>query len=193
MARVRRRGLPSVLRPPAARGRNDQNKPAEDNRRWDRLAVFERAQTRTEGVSEGKGGSMLTPQTRRRFLTTLSLAGASGVLRPRRPCAAEGALETTSVRLPKFSSICVSPQYAAEELLRAEGFTDVPRPSRFPISPGRSAPLAREMLRRLGPRSPSSTKSKQNLPRSTTITGPDKPASRNRLQSPGSCFPKVNV
>jgi NitT/TauT family transport system substrate-binding protein len=64
-------------------------------------------------------------QSRRRFLRTVSAAGAAGFFCAPRALAAEGALETTTVRLPKFSSICVSPQYAAEELLRAEGFTDV--------------------------------------------------------------------
>jgi NitT/TauT family transport system substrate-binding protein len=64
-------------------------------------------------------------QTRRRFLTTLSLAGAAGLLRPPRASAAEGALETTTVRLPKVFGVCISPQDVAEELLRAEGFTDV--------------------------------------------------------------------
>src|SRR5215813_10864014 len=64
-------------------------------------------------------------QTRRDFLTALSAAGAAGLVRAPPTLAAEGALETTTVRLPKFSSICVSPQYAAEELLHAEGFTDV--------------------------------------------------------------------
>ena len=68
---------------------------------------------------------MPNTQTRRRFLTTLSAVGAAGVARAPRVLAAEAALETTSVRLPKFLSICVSPQYAAEELLRAEGFTDI--------------------------------------------------------------------
>jgi NitT/TauT family transport system substrate-binding protein len=38
--------------------------------------------------------------------------------------AAQGALETTSVRLLKVG-ICVAPQYVAEELLRADGFTDI--------------------------------------------------------------------
>jgi NitT/TauT family transport system substrate-binding protein len=64
-------------------------------------------------------------QTRRRFLITLSLAGAAGLLGAPRALAAEGSLETTTVRLPKIPSICVSPQYVAEELLRAEGFTDI--------------------------------------------------------------------
>src|SRR5215467_6628652 len=68
---------------------------------------------------------MPSRQTRRHFLATLSGAGAAGLLRASQVQAAEGGLEITTVRLPKFSSICVSPQYAAEELLRAEGFTDI--------------------------------------------------------------------
>jgi NitT/TauT family transport system substrate-binding protein len=64
-------------------------------------------------------------QTRRRFLTTLSLAGAAGLIRAPRALAAEGALETTTVRLPKIPAICFAPLYVAEELLRAEGFTDI--------------------------------------------------------------------
>jgi len=53
------------------------------------------------------------------------MAGAAGFVRIPRAPAAEGALETTSVRLPKIPSICVAPQDIAEELLRAEGFTDI--------------------------------------------------------------------
>jgi NitT/TauT family transport system substrate-binding protein len=64
-------------------------------------------------------------QTRRRFLTTLSVAAAAALVRGSPALAAEGSLETTTVRLPKNSSICVTPLHAAEELLRAEGFTDV--------------------------------------------------------------------
>jgi NitT/TauT family transport system substrate-binding protein len=68
---------------------------------------------------------MTLMRTRRRFLTTLSLAGAAGLLRVPRSLAAEGALETTTVRLPKTFGLCVAPQYVADELLRAEGFTDI--------------------------------------------------------------------
>jgi NitT/TauT family transport system substrate-binding protein len=68
---------------------------------------------------------MTMTQTRRRFLTTLASVSAAGFIRPRRGLSAEGALETTTVRLPKVLGICVSPQYAAEELLRTEGFTDI--------------------------------------------------------------------
>src|SRR5882672_9354584 len=65
-------------------------------------------------------------QTRRRFLTTtLSLAGAAGFVRARPALAAEGAPEITSVRIQKSPSICNAPRYVAEELLRAEGFTDI--------------------------------------------------------------------
>ena len=65
-------------------------------------------------------------QTRRGFLTTLSGAGAVGLFRAPQVLAAEGPLETTSVRLFKSSLICsAAPQYAAEELLRAEGFKEV--------------------------------------------------------------------
>jgi len=65
-------------------------------------------------------------QTRRCFLTTLSGAGAVGLLRAPRVLAAEGPLETTSVRFFKSSLICsAAPQFAAEELLRAEGFKEI--------------------------------------------------------------------
>jgi NitT/TauT family transport system substrate-binding protein len=39
--------------------------------------------------------------------------------------AAEPPPETTKLRLSKLPNTCVAPQYVAEELLRAEGFTDV--------------------------------------------------------------------
>jgi NitT/TauT family transport system substrate-binding protein len=71
-------------------------------------------------------GPMTIIQTRRRFLTTLSLAGAAGLVRAPRVLAEEGPLETTSVRLFKNSVICSgAPQFAAEELLRAEGFKEI--------------------------------------------------------------------
>jgi NitT/TauT family transport system substrate-binding protein len=64
-------------------------------------------------------------QSRRRFLSTLSMAGAGGLMRLPQVLAAEGALETTAVRLVRFPGICIAPQYVAEEFLRAEGFTDI--------------------------------------------------------------------
>jgi NitT/TauT family transport system substrate-binding protein len=64
-------------------------------------------------------------QNRRDFLASASLAAAAGVLGTRRSLADEPPPETTTIRLAKIPSICIAPQYAAEELLRAEGFTDV--------------------------------------------------------------------
>ena len=48
---------------------------------------------------------MLTTQTRRRFLTSLSLAGAAGLLRGPQALAAEAPPETTVVRLSKIPGI----------------------------------------------------------------------------------------
>jgi NitT/TauT family transport system substrate-binding protein len=67
-------------------------------------------------------------QTRRRFLTTLSLAGAASFVRMPSPLAAEGALETTTVRINGELGTCAAPLVVAEDLLRAEGFTDVRYP-----------------------------------------------------------------
>jgi NitT/TauT family transport system substrate-binding protein len=64
-------------------------------------------------------------QTRRQFLTTLSAAGAARLVRAPPSLAADGALETTTVRIGKIEATCLAPQYAGEELLRAEGFTDI--------------------------------------------------------------------
>jgi len=73
---------------------------------------------------------MTMMQTRRRFLngatlTSAALAGAAGILPPRRAWPAEPTLETTTVRLGKMPVICFAPQYVCEALLRADGFTDV--------------------------------------------------------------------
>jgi NitT/TauT family transport system substrate-binding protein len=64
-------------------------------------------------------------QTRRSFLTTLSLAGAAAVVHTQPALAGEGEPEITSVRIQKSRSICNAPRYVAEEFLRAEGFTDI--------------------------------------------------------------------
>jgi NitT/TauT family transport system substrate-binding protein len=58
-------------------------------------------------------------------MTTLSLAGAAGLLDVPRALAADGPLETTSVRFMRTPSICHAPQFVVEDLLRAEGFTDI--------------------------------------------------------------------
>ena len=64
-------------------------------------------------------------QTRRRLLAALSAAGAAAMLPRRRGSAAEPPPETTTVRLERLPVICFAPQYVCEEMLRAEGFTDI--------------------------------------------------------------------
>jgi NitT/TauT family transport system substrate-binding protein len=68
---------------------------------------------------------MQTSQNRRRFLTTLTATGAVGLIGLPHSKAQDGRLETTTVRLSKRASVCVAPLYVADELLRAEGFTDI--------------------------------------------------------------------
>jgi NitT/TauT family transport system substrate-binding protein len=64
-------------------------------------------------------------QSRRRFLATLSSAGAAGLVGARDSLAQEAPPETTRLRLIKGASICWAPQYVAEQLLRTEGFSDI--------------------------------------------------------------------
>jgi NitT/TauT family transport system substrate-binding protein len=70
---------------------------------------------------------MQMPQSRRDFLTTLSAAGAAGVLGSRGALADEGPPEVTTIRLSRGPGICGAPVLIADELLRAEGFTEVRR------------------------------------------------------------------
>jgi len=65
---------------------------------------------------------------RRTFLRRTALAGTVGLgLTGWRPshAVAEPQPETTRLRLIRVPGICVAPEYIAEELLRAEGFTDL--------------------------------------------------------------------
>jgi NitT/TauT family transport system substrate-binding protein len=64
-------------------------------------------------------------ETRRHFLINLALAGTAGLLDAVPSQAAEEKLETTNLRIAKIGAICLAPQYVSEELLRAEGFTDI--------------------------------------------------------------------
>jgi NitT/TauT family transport system substrate-binding protein len=77
---------------------------------------------------------MQTAQSRRRFLSTLTSAGAASLLGTTRSPAEDAPPETTSIRLVKNLSICIAPQYVAADLLRAEGFTDVQYISTPPLS-----------------------------------------------------------
>src|SRR5690349_6900809 len=63
-------------------------------------------------------------QSRRGFLSGIANAGAASLIRAPRAQAAEEVLETATVRFQK-PGLCVSSLYIAEELLRAEGFTDI--------------------------------------------------------------------
>ena len=63
--------------------------------------------------------------SRRRMLVTLSSATAASLIGGAHPMAQEAPPETTTIRLTKIPGICVAPQYVAEELLKAEGFTDI--------------------------------------------------------------------
>jgi NitT/TauT family transport system substrate-binding protein len=68
---------------------------------------------------------MQATESRRRFLATLSSASAAGLIGARNSFAEEAPPETTTIRLVKNAGICVAPQYVADDLLRAEGFTDI--------------------------------------------------------------------
>jgi NitT/TauT family transport system substrate-binding protein len=75
---------------------------------------------------------------RRRFLAGASAVGAASVLGIRSTPAAEPPPEITSVRIAHWSAICTAPQYVAEALLRAEGFTDIQYPKGVHLGAGRS-------------------------------------------------------
>jgi NitT/TauT family transport system substrate-binding protein len=64
--------------------------------------------------------------TRRAFLGGLTLTGTIGLLglRPRLG-AAEPPPEMTTLKIPHAPAACLAPQFVAEDLLRAEGFTDL--------------------------------------------------------------------
>ena len=66
---------------------------------------------------------------RRQFVRDMAVAGAASVLgMGTEVFAADSALETTRIRLPRVRqspNICWAPAYIAEDLLKAEGFSDV--------------------------------------------------------------------
>jgi NitT/TauT family transport system substrate-binding protein len=68
---------------------------------------------------------MRSTQSRRRFLSTLSSAGAVSLIGAHTSISQEAPPETTTIRLAKIAGICIAPQYVADDLLRAEGFTDI--------------------------------------------------------------------
>ena len=64
-------------------------------------------------------------QSRRRFLTRMSMAGVVGLLDAPLALGAEGPPETTAVRFMRTPSLCHAPQFLLQDLLRQEGFTDI--------------------------------------------------------------------
>jgi NitT/TauT family transport system substrate-binding protein len=62
---------------------------------------------------------------RREFLNVAMLGGTGALAGLPDRAAAEPPPETTRIRLVRESSICLAPLYIGEELLKAEGFTDV--------------------------------------------------------------------
>ena len=62
---------------------------------------------------------------RRSFISGIATAAGGSLLRPVSISAAEGAPEITSVTLAKTPALCTAPQFIAEELLHAEGFTEI--------------------------------------------------------------------
>jgi NitT/TauT family transport system substrate-binding protein len=64
--------------------------------------------------------------SRRRFLGSTALAGIAAYMLPARGArAAEPSLETTTIKLLRSPAICTMPQMIPEQLLQAEGFTDI--------------------------------------------------------------------
>jgi NitT/TauT family transport system substrate-binding protein len=72
-------------------------------------------------------------QSRRRFVTNAAVAGATGFATlgainhagGGKSLAAEPPPEVSLIRLERDPGICIAPVFVAEDLLRAEGFTDV--------------------------------------------------------------------
>jgi NitT/TauT family transport system substrate-binding protein len=70
---------------------------------------------------------------RRRFLGGAGALGAAAAALATAACdndrpqsrSSGSTLETTTIRLTKLNGVCIAPQFVAEDLLRAEGFTDV--------------------------------------------------------------------
>ena len=65
-------------------------------------------------------------RSRRKFMGRVGLVAAAGLLgMPLPESAAESAPETTTLRTAHGVTMCEAPQSLAEQLLRAEGFTDI--------------------------------------------------------------------
>ena len=92
---------------------------------------------------------------RRAFLRAVSGAGTAALLGlPTARADAEPPPETTRLRLLRTTSMCWAPQFVAEDLLKAEGFTDVSyaeRPDGEPVSLSLSRDQADISMNFVGP------------------------------------------
>jgi len=83
-------------------------------------------------ASQGENG-----WSRREFLRGPALAGTAVILGLKsESAAAEPPPETTRIRIHDAPTTCFAPVYVAEELLKAEGFTDV-QYIKTPLNEGR--------------------------------------------------------
>jgi NitT/TauT family transport system substrate-binding protein len=64
-------------------------------------------------------------QTRRQLLTSMTAAGTAALLGPQKSLADQAPPETSTVRICRQTGTCTATQYLAEDLLRADGFTEV--------------------------------------------------------------------
>jgi NitT/TauT family transport system substrate-binding protein len=78
-------------------------------------------------LATGEEMLMQILQSRRDFLASLSAAATAGILGTNGSLADEGPPETTTLRLAYWPNICLAPGDIADDLLRAEGFTDIRR------------------------------------------------------------------
>ena len=91
---------------------------------------------------------------RREFIRRGTAAATAVVLGAGSTAAAEPPPETTKLRIVREPSICIAPQYAAEELLKGEGFVEieyVPLPSGSGASGGGSSMMGDEIPGRRDP------------------------------------------
>ena len=108
---------------PCCSGKRDIIKKCEVPWSWRRSQLWQRFHSLRlprRGV-----GLMQIRQNRRHLLASLSAVGAASVLGARRSLADEGPPETTTIRLAYYPNICLAPLLVAEDLLRAEGFTEI--------------------------------------------------------------------
>ena len=79
------------------------------------------------------------PMNRRDFLTGASALGAASLFGFARTAAADPPPETTNVKFGRWPVSCIAPQFVAEPLLKAEGFSGL-QYVEVPYGPTETAP-----------------------------------------------------